>query len=43
MFPMKDLAFGLVVPFLGTALGASCVLFMKKAIKGRLQNLLWEL
>lgn len=37
---MKDLAFGLVVPFLGTALGASCVLFMKKAIKGRLQNLL---
>lgn len=37
---MNDLAFGLTVPFLGTALGASCVLFMKSAIKGRLQNLL---
>lgn len=37
---MNELAFGLVVPFVGTALGASCVLFMKKAIKGRLQNLL---
>lgn len=37
---MNDLAFGLTIPFLGTALGASCVLFMKNAIKGRLQNLL---
>lgn len=37
---MNDLAFGLVVPFVGTALGASCVLFMKRAIKGRLQNIL---
>ena len=37
---MNDLAFGLIVPFLGTALGASCVLFMRKAIKGPLQNLL---
>lgn len=37
---MNDLAFGLTVPFLGTALGASCVLFMKKALKGRIQNLL---
>lgn len=37
---MENLAFGFVVPFLGTALGASCVLFMKKAIQGRLQKLL---
>ena len=37
---MNDIAFGLTVPFLGTAFGASCVLFMKKAIKGRMQNLL---
>ena len=37
---MNDLAFGLIIPFLGTSLGASCVLFMKKAIKGRIQNLL---
>lgn len=37
---MDNLAFGLTVPFLGTAIGASCVLFMKKAIKGKLQNLL---
>lgn len=37
---MNDIAFGLIVPFLGTALGASCVLFMKNAIKGRLQLLL---
>ena len=37
---MNDLAFGLIVPFLGTALGASCVLFMKHAIKGPLQKLL---
>ena len=37
---MNDLAFGLIVPFLGTALGASCVLFMRNAIKGKLQNFL---
>lgn len=37
---MSDLAYGLTLPFLGTALGASCVLFMKKAIKGRMQDLL---
>lgn len=34
------LLIGFIVPFLGTALGASCVLFMKEAIKGRLQKLL---
>lgn len=37
---MNGLLIGLTVPFLGTALGASCVLFMKRAMKGRLQNLL---
>lgn len=37
---MDGLAFGFIVPFLGTALGASCVLFMKEAIKGRLQKTL---
>lgn len=37
---MKDIIYGLLLPFAGTALGASCVLFMRKAIKGRLQNAL---
>lgn len=37
---MQGLAIGLTVPFIGTALGASCVLFMRKAMKGRLQNTL---
>lgn len=37
---MEGLIFGFIVPFLGTALGASCVLFMKKAIKGLLQKTL---
>lgn len=37
---MDGLAFGFIVPFLGTALGASCVLFMKEEIKGRLQKTL---
>lgn len=37
---MQGLAIGLTIPFIGTALGASCVLFMRKAMKGRLQNAL---
>lgn len=37
---MDSLAFGFIVPFLGTALGASCVLFMKKAIKRPVQKAL---
>lgn len=37
---MEGLAFGFIVPFLGTALGASCVLFMKRAIEGLLQKTL---
>ena len=35
-----DIWIGLTVPFLGTSLGAACVLFMKKAITGRPQKLL---
>ena len=34
------LVIGLTVPFIGTALGASTVLFMKDAIKGSMQKLL---
>lgn len=37
---MESLAYGYIVPFLGTALGASCVLFMKHAIRGLLQKTL---
>lgn len=37
---MNGVVIGLTVPFLGTALGASCVLFMKHAIKGSPQKLL---
>lgn len=37
---LNGLLIGFILPFLGTALGASCVLFMKNAIKGILQNLL---
>lgn len=36
----QGLAIGLTVPFLGTALGASTVLFMKKAMEGSVQKLL---
>lgn len=37
---MNGVVIGLTVPFLGTALGASCVLFMKHAIKGSPQKFL---
>lgn len=37
---MDGLWIGLAVPFAGTALGAACVLFMRNAIKGRMQKLL---
>ena len=30
--------YGLLIPFLGTALGAACVLFMKKTMSGRLRR-----
>lgn len=37
---MADWIICLVVPFLGTALGAACVFFMRDSMKGRLQNTL---
>ena len=37
---MNGLAYGFIVPFLGTALGASCVLFMQKQSKVFLQKTL---
>lgn len=37
---MENLAFGLIVPFLGTTLGAACVFFMVRAMQGAVQNLL---
>lgn len=37
---MHDWIICLTIPFLGTALGASCVFLMKESMKGRLQNLL---
>lgn len=36
----QGLVIGLTVPFIGTALGASTVLFMKKAMEGSMQKLL---
>lgn len=36
----QGLLIGLILPFIGTALGASTVLFVKNAIKGSWQNLL---
>lgn len=36
----QGLVIGLTLPFIGTALGATTVLFMKEAIKGALQKLL---
>ena len=32
--------YGILIPFLGTALGAACVLFMKKAMSDHLQRAL---
>ena len=37
---MNGLIFGLVVPFLGTALGSSCVLFMRNGTKATMQKML---
>ena len=37
---MENWIICLIIPFLGTALGASCVLFMKHAMNGPLQKLL---
>lgn len=37
---MNDWIICLLIPFIGTTLGASCVLFMKHAIQGRIQKCL---
>lgn len=37
---MNNLLIGYTVPLLGTALGAACVFFMRRAIKGPMQNTL---
>ena len=36
---MKTVAIGLLIPFLGTSLGAACVFFMRKALSQTVQNL----
>lgn len=36
----KELFIGLFVPFLGTALGAACALFMKNQISRRVEKAL---
>lgn len=40
VFRMLTLIYGLLLPFLGTALGAACVFFMKKAADGALRRML---
>ena len=37
---MKTVIFGLLIPFIGTAAGAACVLFMKKGLKAGMQRAL---
>ena len=37
---MKSVAIGLLIPFLGTALGSACVFFMRKALSQRVQKAL---
>ena len=37
---MKELIYGLTVPFLGTSLGSACVFFMKKQMNRTLQRVL---
>ncbi len=37
---MKDVVIGLLIPFLGTALGSMCVLFMKKELSNKVQKAL---
>ena len=33
-----EIFYGIAIPFLGTALGAACVFFMKKALSDRVQR-----
>ena len=35
-----EIFYGIAIPFLGTALGAACVFFMKKALSDRVQRAL---
>ena len=35
---MKEIIAGLLVPFLGTSLGAACVFFLKKELNQKLQK-----
>ena len=37
---MKAVIFGLLIPFLGTAAGAACVLFLKKDLRAGMQRAL---
>ena len=36
---IKDVAMGLLIPFLGTTLGSACVFFMKKELNRRFREL----
>ena len=36
----RDVAFGLLIPFLGTSLGSACVFFMKKDLNPLVQRAL---
>lgn len=35
-----EVFYGILIPFLGTALGASCVFFMKKSLNDGIQRML---
>nr|MCR5509327.1 ZIP family metal transporter [Lachnospiraceae bacterium] len=37
---IKDVAMGLLIPFLGTTLGSACVFFMKKELNRQVQRAL---
>ena len=37
---MKDIVIGLLIPFVGTTLGASCAFFMKNELKPTVQKAL---
>ena len=37
---MKQTVYGLLIPFLGTTLGAACVFFMRKQLSDAIQRIL---
>ena len=37
---IKDVSLGLIIPFIGTALGSACVFFLKKELKAGIQRAL---